>query len=120
METEFLSESLLPYIRIWTIVIIIYLVAFGYYLWRFKKQNPEIFEPDTTADNPQWLCRKKELQQRFFNKVMVPFVMTFVWMAGIIIIVSAPLRTRQTGMILSVVSVLILFALINIMRKPKE
>ena len=86
MKTGIMFADVRPYIMIWTYVIIVFLLAMLCYFWRFKKQNPEVFQPDTTADEKQWLQHKNELRRQYYNKSMLSISVVFVWMIGIVII----------------------------------
>ena len=86
MKTGIMFADVRPYIMIWTYVIVVFLLAMLCYFWRFKKQNPEVFQPDTTADEKQWLQHKNELRRQYYNKSMLSISVVFVWMIGIVII----------------------------------
>ena len=86
METEIMFADVRPYIMIWTYLIVAFLLAMLCYFWRFKKQHPEVFQPDTTADDKQWLHHKNELRRQYYNKSMLSVSVVFVWIIGIVVI----------------------------------
>lgn len=83
---ELLVKDVLSYIQIWTGMVIIFLLGIITHLWRFKRRHPEISEPDTTADDKQWLHHKNELRRQYYNKSMLSVSVVFVWIIGIVII----------------------------------
>lgn len=68
MKTEIMFADVRPYIMIWTGFVIMFLLTMIVYFRHFQKQHPEIFQPDTTADDKQWLHHKNELRRQYYNK----------------------------------------------------
>lgn len=86
MKTEIMFADVRPYIMIWTYLIVAFLLAMLCYFWRFKKQHPEVFQPDTTADDKQKIAQKNELRRQYYNKSILSVSVVFVWIIGIVII----------------------------------
>ena len=83
MEQEILFKDVLPYIEIWTFAIVFLISALTYSIWRIGKKHPEIFKPDTTAENKQTLLQREDLRRQYNNKCMLSVSFVFVWMIGI-------------------------------------
>lgn len=116
---ELLVKDVLPYIQIWTGMVIVFLLWLSGNLWRFKRRHPEISEPDTTADDKLWLSQKAELRRRYNNKVMFGFVVVFLWAAGMILICSAR-PTAYTWSVLAVIILALFLPLSGINRRPRK
>lgn len=116
---ELLVKDVLPYIQIWTGMVIIFLLGIITHLWRFKRRHPEVFEPDTTADDKLWLSQKAELRRQYNNKVMFGFVVVFLWAAGMILICSAR-PTAYTWSVLAVIILALFLPLSGINRRPRK
>lgn len=117
---DVLLKDVLPYIQMWTGVIIAILIMVIYYFWRFERRHPEIFQPDTTADDKQWLHRKAELRRRYHNKAMMAFVVVFIWMVGLTLIFLGFAPTNQGWFMLIFAVFLILWVLSLMQRESKK
>ena len=123
MEQEVLLKDVLPYIWVWTLAIVCILSVLAYRLWRFGKKYPEIFKPDTTAEDKQLLIQKAELRRQYNNQSMISIAVIFVWTIGMVVICfgfagSAP--TIQGWGILVFAICIILWILSMIQRKPNS
>lgn len=122
MEHMVLFTDICPYIVVWTFVIILILLVFVCKIWRFGKKHPEIFRPDTTAEDKQMRIMKAELRRRYTNKLMQSLLLIFIWMIGVIAICFAPNSSTLSGQawfILAYAMCGILWVLLFIQRKPK-
>ena len=97
---ELLVKDVLPYIQIWTGMVIVFLLWLSGNLWRFKRRHPEISEPDTT-------------------EVMFGFIVVFLWAAGMILICSAR-PTAYTWSVLAVIILALFLPLSGINRRPRK
>lgn len=113
---ELTVQDVLPYMQIWTGVILGFLLFMLAYFWRFEKKHPEIFEPDKAADR-KWQYGKNELRRQYHNKVMLTFLAVFVWMAGIILIAGGFVLTRLSLAALIVVFLAMVLPIMNMKRK---
>ena len=113
-------QDVIPYIQVWTGVIIAILIMMLYHFRRFEKQHPEIFQPDITADDKQWLYQKAELRRRYHNKTMMAFAVVFIWMAGMVLICLGFAPTNQGWFMLIFAMFLILWVLSLMQRHPKK
>ena len=86
MKTEIMFADVRPYIMIWTGFVIMFLLTMIVYFRHFQKQDPEIFQPDTTADNKQRIAQKNELRRQYHNQSMLSISVVFVWIIGIVVI----------------------------------
>ena len=86
MKTEIMFADVRPYIMIWTGFVIMFLLTMIVYFRHFQKQHPEIFQPDTTADNKQRIAQKNELRRQYHNQSMLSISVVFVWIIGIVVI----------------------------------
>lgn len=119
METIFLKD-VLPAIQLWTLAVIACLSLLWCYMWKFKKKNPEIFEPDTTAENKQMRQRKNDLRGKYYKMIVFSFAIMFLWIAGVVVILSPYMQARQSGMVLGVVLFIAFCVLADVWRKPKD
>ena len=117
---EILLKDVLPYIQMWTGVIIAVLIMVIYYFWRFERQHPEIFQPDTTADDKQWLYQKAELRRQYHNKTMMSFVIVFVWMLGMVLICLGFSPTQSGWFMLFFIGLIILWVVSLMQHKSKK
>ena len=117
---ELLVKDVLPYIQIWTGMVIVFLLWLSGNLWRFKRHHPEISEPDTTADDKRLLLQKAELRRQYNNKVMFSFVVVFLWAAGMILICTGARPTAYTWSVLVVIVLAMFLPLSGINRRPKK
>ena len=86
MTQEILFKDILPYLQLWTGIVILILLISAYRIWRFGKQHPEIFQPDTTAESKDLRIRKAELRKLYNNKSMMSISVIFVWIIGVVLI----------------------------------
>lgn len=122
MEHEVLVRDVLPYIEIWTGFIIAILLLVTYHIWSLGKQHPEIFQPDTTAEDKQMRRQKAELRRQYNNQTIKALSLSFVWMIGMIIICfgfNSQSLTNQAWFILVVLSGGLLLMILLIHQKPK-
>lgn len=123
MEPDVLLRDVLPYIWAWTLTIAFVLLILAYWLWRFGKQHPEIFQPYTTSADNQMRRQKAELQRQYNNKSMLSISVIFIWMIGMVVICFGFDGLQQTfqGWFIVVFAVLIIIWIVSmIQRKPKE
>ena len=86
MKQDLLLREVLPFIGIWTLLIVVILVILIYHIWCFGKKYPEIFIPDTTTGSKCLLRQKAALRRRYNSKIMLYFSVIFIWMIGIVAI----------------------------------
>ncbi len=123
MKTEIMFADVRPYIMIWTYLIVAFLLVMLCYFWRFKKQHPEVFQPDTTADDKQWLHHKNELRRQYYNQSMLSISVVFVWMIGMVVICfgfDGSAITNQGWLLLCFAFVAILWVLSMMQQKIKK
>ena len=120
MRQDILVQDVIPYIQVWTGVIIAILIMMLYHFWRFEKQHPEIFQPDTTAERKQWRYQKAELRRQYHNRTMMSFVIVFVWMLGMMLICLGFSPTRSGWFMLVFVGLIILWIVSLMHRHPKK
>lgn len=123
MGQEVLLKDVLPYMWYWTFVIALILLIQAYRLWRFGKKHPEIFQPDTTAEDKRLLFQKAEWRRCYQNQSMLSLSIAFVWIIGIVIISigfdnASP--HNQGWFLVGLSFFMILWVLSLIKRKPKE
>ena len=94
---EVLFKDVLSYITGWTTFIILVMLWFTYRIWQFGKKHPEIFQPDTTAEDKQKLLQKAELRRQYHNKSILAVLTAFVWVIGIVVICLNFDRSAATG-----------------------
>ena len=73
---------------IWTIMVLVALLMTNYQMWRLGKKHPEIFQPDTTADDKRWLVQKAELRRQYYNRFILSFMIMMIWSIALIIFMS--------------------------------
>ena len=123
MKQDVLLRDVFPYIEIWTLLIAAILAALAYHIGCFGKKYPEIFRPDTTAEDKRLLLQKEELRRQYNNKSMMSFSVIFVWMIGMFLICFGfnGFASTMQGAFIFVFSVCILLWIVSlIQRKPKK
>lgn len=126
MEHEVLLKDVLPYIWVWTLAIVAVLSVLAYRLWRFGKKYPEIFKPDTTAEDRQSRLQKAELRRQYNNQSIASLAFIFVWPVGMVVIcfgsagstLGSALTIQGWFMIVFAICI-ILWVLSMVQRKPK-
>ena len=115
-----LVKDVLPYMKIWTSIIIVFLFSVLFYLKKFKKHHPEIFQSDTTADNKRWLKQKAELRRQYHNMARLGLIASFVWIIGMMLICLhfAPLGRGWFLLVIALCAILWVLSLMQ--RKSKE
>ena len=113
---EVLLKDVMLYIQIWTGAIIFFLFGMLYYFWRFKKQHPEVFQPDTTVEDKRWRQQKAELQRQYNNKVMLSLAVVFIWIIGMMLICNNFASTGR-GWFLLVYALCAALWVMSLMRK---
>ena len=100
-----------------------FLLTMIVYFRRFQKQHPEIFQPDTTADDKQWLHHKNELRRQYYNKSMLSISVVLVWMIGMVVICfgfDASAITNQGWFLLGFAVIVILWVLSMTQHKKQK
>jgi len=113
-----LVKDVLPYIEVWTAVMIFVWMAWFYHTRRFIKKHPEIYEADTKKANKKKLMEREELQRQYDNKALLLPAIWLIWTAG----VAAVVVPRKQVWCLLAIS-LVLFSVLLIVgwkRKPKK
>jgi len=79
MKQDLLVRDILPYIEMWTGVIMIVIMIFIYHIWKTGKKHPEMFQPDLNSDTLKQRQQKNEFRRQCNNKSMLALSMLFVW-----------------------------------------
>lgn len=109
MKQDILLKDVLPCIQIWTFFIASVLLLLLYWLLRFKKEHPDIFQPDTTADNHQTLRQKAELRRQYNNKSILAVSISLAWICGIALACNYFVPTIQNFFIFGFIVLVILW-----------
>lgn len=123
MKTEIMFADVRPYIMIWTGFVIMFLLTMIVYFRHFQKQHPEVFQPDTTADDKQRIAQKNELRRQYHNQSMLSISVVFVWMIGVVVICfgfDGSAITNQGWFLLGFAVIVILWVLSMMQQKIKK
>ena len=120
MKTEIMFADVRPYIMIWTGFVIMFLLTMIVYFRHFQKQHPEVFQPDTTADDKQWLHHKNELRRQYYNKSMLSVSVVFVWIIGIVIICFDYSAISNQGWFLLGFAVIVILWVLSMTQQKKQ
>lgn len=96
MEQILIANSAL-YPHLWTSVCLLIFLVLFFNLYRMKKNHPEIFEPDTTADSEQCLLEKEEIRRQYGNNVRGMFLIFLCWLVGLdfLVLSDAQLKNNE-------------------------
>ncbi len=117
---EILFKDVVPYMQIWSSIILVVLIVLTYQIWRFSKKYPQIFMRDTTADSKQHLQEKAELRRIYHNKTMSFFVFVFVWMLGMFAICYGFAPDNRSLYVSAIAFMFLLLVVSMMQRKPKK
>jgi hypothetical protein len=122
MEQNVMVENVMPYIVAWSFLITLILGVITLRSWKFGRQHPEIFKPDTTAEDLRERQQKAELRRQYNNQSMLFFSLVFIWVIGTVAISLRFLNSATTTMgwkVIAISGLAIVWILSMVQRKSK-
>ena len=92
-------KDVIPYVVAWSGIIVILLLLVLVRIRQFEQQHPEMNLQKTKADRKQEL-RKSELRRRYKNMVVYGFSLVFMWIIGLMLILTMFKLTQRDWFIL--------------------
>ena len=122
MEQNVMVEDVMPYIVAWSFLITLILGVITLRSWKFGQHHPEIFKPDTTAEDLLERQQKAELRRQYNNQSMLFFSLVFIWVIGTVAISLRFLNSATTTMgwkVIAISGLAIVWILSMVQRKSK-
>ena len=117
MEQEVLVRDILPYMGIWTAVMVLVWSILWYHARRFEKKHPEIFELNSKDEEKNRQIEKKEWQRQYSNKTLLLSYIIMIWAIGMVAILTPQKRALILGGGLLLILVLLFMGM---QSKPKK